>query len=45
MPRAITPLVEEQLVARIDIGALECGLDCGDPDILGAGILNQRLES
>jgi hypothetical protein len=42
---AVALLVEGQLVARIDVGALECGLDCGDPDILGAGILNQRLES
>jgi hypothetical protein len=42
---AVALLVEGQLVARIDVGALECGLDCGGPDILGAGILNQRLES
>jgi hypothetical protein len=38
-------LVEEQLVARIDVDALECGLDCCDPDILGVGISNQCLES
>jgi hypothetical protein len=42
---AVTLLVEGQLVARIEVGALECGLDCGDPDIRSVGILNQRLES
>jgi hypothetical protein len=44
-PEAVTPLFQGYLVARIDVGVLECGLDCGDPDILGTGILNQRLES
>lgn len=44
-PEAVALQVEGRLVARIDVGALECGLDCGDPDILGAGIWNQRLES
>jgi hypothetical protein len=42
---AVALLVEGQPVARIDVGALEGGLDRGDPDILGAGILNQRLQS
>ena len=41
---AVALLVEGQLVARIDVGALECGLDCCDPDILGVGISNQCLE-
>jgi hypothetical protein len=27
------------------VSALECRLDCADPDIRGAGILKQRLES
>ena len=29
----------------IGLGALECGRDYGDPNIRGAGVLNQRLES
>ncbi|MFY9955536.1 hypothetical protein [Bradyrhizobium sp.] len=41
---AVALLVEGQLVARIDVGAFECSLDCCDPEIPGAGILNQRLE-
>jgi len=44
-PEAVALLVQAQLVARIDVGPLECGLDCGDPDILGAAILNQRPQS
>jgi hypothetical protein len=44
-PKAVTLLVQAQLVARIDVGALESRLDRDEPDILGVGILNQRLES
>jgi hypothetical protein len=40
---AVALLVEGQLVARIDVGALEYSLDCCDPEIPGAGILKQRL--
>lgn len=40
-PRAVALLVQGQLVARIDVGALECGLDCGDSEACGAGILDQ----
>lgn len=44
-PYAVTLLVEGQVVAHIDVGAFECGLGCGDSEVLGAGILNQRPES
>ena len=32
-------------MARCSDRAGECGRDCGDPDVLGAGILNQCLKS
>lgn len=40
-PGAVALLVEGQLAARNDVGALECVLGCGDFEVLGARILNQ----